>query len=108
MSTQSANHEHMTFLGILWQTVGLSWRTGGGVAQTQHPHLLLLLRKHFPGILRSRVAAGIRGGGGMARARTLLLRGVGKGGGVGSPGQLHCLCVYKHFAVAITKTVSCA
>lgn len=58
-----------------------------------------------PGALE-RTSAGIRWGGGWGGvpcAQTLLLRG-----GVGSLGQLHCLCVYKHFAVAITKTVSCA
>lgn len=39
MSTKSANHEHMTFLGILWQ--GIRWSSRRH-AQTEYRELRLL------------------------------------------------------------------
>lgn len=80
----------MIFLGILWQ---------GGGACTNILSTVPVVIKQSTESLPVQFSRYMRGG--MCTDAALQR-------GVGSLGPLHCVCVYKHFAVAITKTVSCA
>lgn len=95
MSAKSANHDHMTFLSILWQGIHFKlWEAHTNITST-----VTVARKQYTTSSKVQFSRYMRSG--VCRDGALQR-------GVGSLGPLHCVCVYKHSAVAITKTVSCA